>query len=617
MTVIVTKDGLSHPFTTIAVAIDSQPVDLANADVRVDMRTPIVIPPPPIPIPIPIPIPGHPDDPIKEKEHQQVMNLLPRSEANGDNRILIEPGLELIHGGERSYDWIRVEGLLRISQGILRVGTIVCVPGSRIEINGGIIDFFGEVTDLNALGIGLLSHGTCIIDGNPIFRTAFGSLSRGHVMLMHNPNIEIKGTPRFENLGRTRQDIAVTDPDGLGGGLANPRGRYPLHLHRIGFTIPVLVSGATVVDPLSWGIVIHESNAKVEDTVVINAFGASYVTETGNELGWFKRNKSLTCRGRHRTNQANSSMGQAGHGFWMESRNVLIDSNYVEDTDGEGIFINSSSLSGTVPFKVINNTVDQTKGPINKLNGGGALTIWSVGSIPAGIVDATQSLVANNVFKGRIGLGYTGHIDFINNQIIGWGPVHSNFIDNSSGVSHSGVNFDCRWINNTITGWEIGAYLGTEQWHVWLGGFYDNLKTNLKIQNPQQNFFRDITIDGATFGNLAKWNIEMMPDFFHYAFGAAYKDYPNPYVQAPLLEMTTVGLWKPTGLGARSTVKVNGIKLFFDVQGSEFPWSLLKYTEYQFKKTSDWIAEGKIPTGTPLPEGTQYQVPKIRGVFVE
>jgi hypothetical protein len=59
-------------------------------------------------------------------------------------------------------------------------------------------------------------------------------------------------------------------------GGSNVRGRYPIHMHKAGtnniLAVPTLIKGNAIVDPTSWGIVNHQSNANIDDNVVFDFF---------------------------------------------------------------------------------------------------------------------------------------------------------------------------------------------------------------------------------------------------------------------------------------------------------------------------------------------------------
>ncbi|MEM9137552.1 MAG: G8 domain-containing protein, partial [Cyanobacteria bacterium P01_F01_bin.42] len=126
---------------------------------------------------------------------------------------------------------------------------------------------------------------------------------RAHAMFMHNPDVTIKNAG-FYDLGRTNKRRPIDDPghniDGSVGRGTNPRGRYGLHIHKTGVNPgdgSVTVKGNAVVGSPGWGIVQHESKGIFSDNVVFDVVGAGFVTESGNESGWWINNIAIKTTG--------------------------------------------------------------------------------------------------------------------------------------------------------------------------------------------------------------------------------------------------------------------------------------------------------------------------------
>lgn len=135
---------------------------------------------------------------------------------------------------------------------------------------------------------------------------------RGHVMFMHNADVEVRFT-EFHELGRTDKSIPInTDelwdendwsnrgPDIKNGpgadvigtarnpGTENPEGRYALHIHRTGAEQDsklAVLEGNSVTGSPGWGIVHHDSHAAIDYNFVYGVAGAGIVSEDGNETG--------------------------------------------------------------------------------------------------------------------------------------------------------------------------------------------------------------------------------------------------------------------------------------------------------------------------------------------
>ena len=117
---------------------------------------------------------------------------------------------------------------------------------------------------------------------------------RGHVMCMRADTTVDQDFQYVSctNCGRTDKSQQVTDPDGKGGGLANPRARYGLHFHRCGPDItgtPANVIGCVVNGSPGWGLLNHDYNVNCTDSLVYRVYGAHFACETGSETGSFRR----------------------------------------------------------------------------------------------------------------------------------------------------------------------------------------------------------------------------------------------------------------------------------------------------------------------------------------
>lgn len=161
---------------------------------------------------------------------------------------------------------------------------------------------------------------------------------RGHFMVMHNVNAEIHHA-LFKDLGRTNKRLVVDDPAAIGnmnGSPAtgsNPRGRYGLHLHRLGANSldgpRALVTGNVVWGTPGWGIVQHDSHATLADNVVFDVVGAGIVAEDGNELGLWRNNLVVKTTGDLVNNFDDGAffqtqrgpqfdLGFFGSGYWVQ-----------------------------------------------------------------------------------------------------------------------------------------------------------------------------------------------------------------------------------------------------------------------------------------------------------
>lgn len=195
---------------------------------------------------------------------------------------------------------------------------------------------------------------------NVVFRGEGGdqipTSERGHFMIMHNADAIVKGAG-FYHLGRTDKskpiDDFVLDANGnrvkdssgkyIPGAKNNPRGRYSMHFHHTGLDItqkPAICSGNAVISSPGWGFVIHGSQVEMTNNASLDVFGSHFVTEDGNEIGVIKNNIAIRAQGWKKIEKArtaNHDLGHSGHGFWLESRNLKVESNVVSGAFRAGL----------------------------------------------------------------------------------------------------------------------------------------------------------------------------------------------------------------------------------------------------------------------------------------
>jgi hypothetical protein len=178
---------------------------------------------------------------------------------------------------------------------------------------------------------------------------------RGHVMLMHNPSINIQNAA-FNQLGRTNKLVPVKDAVLLADGSlspgtgTNPRGRYPVHLHRTGALasgVAATISGSVVFDSPGWGFVNHSSYVHFSDNVAYDVNGASFVTEAGDEIGSFRRNIAIHSTGSDAGAEARRNVNDFGHegdGFWFQGGGVEVEDNVSAAQDKHGFIFFTEGL---------------------------------------------------------------------------------------------------------------------------------------------------------------------------------------------------------------------------------------------------------------------------------
>lgn len=375
---------------------------------------------------------------------------------------------------------------------------------------------------------------------------------RGHVMLMHNLNADIRYA-RFYQLGRTNKQIQVDDwfiggDDQLvkGDGF-NVRGRYSVHFHRGGVdptTTPAIVLGNVVEDDPGWGIVNHSSNVDVIDNVTYNIVGGAYQTEAGDEIGSFvnniairtvnpdypMQNPNLTAPDAKEGSQDFAFQGDA---FWVHGGGVNLEGNVASGSSGhayiywpEGLYegnVASNSITQNVfiPANIPNGnllttpTLNTPWVPVKKfVNNIGYSSTKGFSSfylhtnffhdeetIPVSFLNTVRTTIEdltlwNNRERG-IDLNFTDRVTFKNLKVYGDKDPKRIGID----ANHYRLNFRGAYIfeNLVVAGFEVGVDVPT-QGEVWFkGGTFDN-KIDFRIENPQSRH-RYLTFDDITFGS--------------------------------------------------------------------------------------------------------------------
>ena len=180
---------------------------------------------------------------------------------------------------------------------------------------------------------------------------------RGHVMLMHNDDIDVRYAA-FDDLGRTDKskdafDIATlttVEAD------SNIKGRYSLHLHKTGTADqddPAIVVGNTVSGSPGWGFVQHSSNANFIDNVSFDVFGAGFAAEDGDETGIWLRNMAIKSEGigwgdwsvKAGGDVARHDNGRTGDGFFFAGRLVEAAENVAVNTTHGFVWMHRSAPS--------------------------------------------------------------------------------------------------------------------------------------------------------------------------------------------------------------------------------------------------------------------------------
>ncbi|SDX03413.1 PA14 domain-containing protein [Ruegeria halocynthiae] len=167
---------------------------------------------------------------------------------------------------------------------------------------------------------------------------------RGHVMFMHNDDVDVRFAA-FEDLGRTDKSEAAFDAGSLSSISAdsNVKGRYSFHFHKTGVQDqdnPAMAVGNVVDGSPGWGFVHHSSNANFTDNAAFDVFGAAFAAESGDETGVWLRNIAIKSEGvgfgewniKTGDRAARQDSGHTGDGFFFAGRLVEAAENVAANT---------------------------------------------------------------------------------------------------------------------------------------------------------------------------------------------------------------------------------------------------------------------------------------------
>lgn len=312
---------------------------------------------------------------------------------------------------------------------------------------------------------------------------------RGHVMLMHSPNIEVRNAEFFE-LGRTDKSRYLRDHVLDANGFpvldesgeyiptspeenTNQRGRYSLHVHKTGVeSEPAIISGNAVWGSPGWGFVHHDSNAIFEQNASYETYGAGFVAEAGNETGTWSNNIAIKAEGtledeKDGARVNNNDIGHNGTGFWFQSRIVGNDNNiaagvrrsgFTYQLRGNDVELDPDTLP--IPFVArYDNEAQPSTPPIHDffnnetIASGRALTVIKA--------NQNQKHDARSVIDGITGwevtngvhFQYTAHYTLRDALLIGTGAKDSRGIDFAANIEDFVV------VDSEVSGFTTGANL--------------------------------------------------------------------------------------------------------------------------------------------------------------
>jgi hypothetical protein len=412
---------------------------------------------------------------------------------------------------------------------------------------------------------------------------------RGHIMFMSAmADVNYAG---FYGLGRTDKSVPVNDAqfDDNGhlipGTGTNQRGRYAVHFHMMGSdpgSMQAVVRGSAVVDSPGWGFVNHSSNVDMEDNVAFNVFGASFVTEAGDEIGAFRGNLAIRGTGSGEVLESRLDQQDFGHngvGFWFQGPGVEVQNNIaVGQAEAGFVYYTQGLVQNGLGDMMFNN--GNLKDPSLAMGSDGTevgivpirlfegnqvyasadgLEIWHhLWDAPDNRISLVKDLTAWNISSVGIFFGFTQQVTFQNVTLLG----SPSALYGGSGVDNYYYSGNIVFNNFDVEGFLVGINMPGDDTPKGLGvdvvqgGYFNNL-TNIVVSPPivddHVGSQRSITINGATFGPLAQYNIYLQSNI-----DLTSRDLP--YIFDPDLTVT----------GTVGTVLFNGKQLYFPEQAPDF-----------------------------------------------
>ena len=261
--------------------------------------------------------------------------------------------------------------------------------------------------------------------------------NRGHIMFMHNPNVKVSGAS-FVDLGRTDKSKPLDDvffefdEDAVGnntsaavvfstttGPSTNVRGRYAVHFHRGGndpLSSAALIDNSVVMGSPGWGFVNHSSHVNMTNNVAYGVQGASFYTESGDEIGSMVGNIAIRTVSPAFTLDDGGAIdpdlradvqdfGVDGDGYWLSGHLVSLRDNVAAGATGHGIIIWSDGLVEADRGRATVKTSDIANG--NLITGRDTIPTWWA---PLAEIKDNESFGATIGFRSRYvhSSGYLG-----------------------------------------------------------------------------------------------------------------------------------------------------------------------------------------------------------------
>ncbi len=254
---------------------------------------------------------------------------------------------------------------------------------------------------------------------------------RGHVLFMHNNNVNIHSVA-FVELGRTNKKFPLDetiftseDADAKATKIGtNQAARYPVHFHRAGLDGKVGRIFDCVIDQSpGWGYVNHSSNVIMKENVAYGVYGASFITEAGDENGIFEGNMAIATRGYGRSTVKGwgsrtkyfGDGGFQGNGFWIIGPNVKIVDNIVNGSSNSAFAMRRSTIDDVTGIVDSDSQQEQPYANVGLKNFSGNIAYGNSGGV-FGILGGTRQ----HAIEKLVGLLAWNNAAMSNSEMISW-----------------------------------------------------------------------------------------------------------------------------------------------------------------------------------------------------
>jgi hypothetical protein len=261
----------------------------------------------------------------------------------------------------------------------------------------------------------------------------------------------------------------------------------------------VNVVGTVINGSPGWGEVNHSSNVAFSDNVAWHVYGASFVTEAGDETGSFVHNLAVseTAPGpkrdeRRADDEGNRNFGVTGDGFWFQQgSNLKIENNVAAEAPDAGFLIYGRGLAQD-NFPTPPQAAPITDFVSNTAIAASNVGLWDRYTFDSGTHSVIKDFTSWATRDQGIHVSYTGQVDFIHPVLLA---------DPANGYTGSGFGFTGGYTHDTsftdadVEGFAIGIGVTERGKNTVTGGTYDNL-INLDLSLPSTFAGGITTING-------------------------------------------------------------------------------------------------------------------------